>query len=104
MKSKKTKSYLFGKISTMKKEFDNKIKWYKNKIFRISILIILAIFLSFFSLVGIRGIEFNNLKNAQSLSVNQKNDLDLFLKNNYSERHKIIQNYPTLFHRKKLMF
>lgn len=94
MKSKKTKSYLFGKISTMKKEFNDKTKWYKNKIFKISILLIFAILLSFFSLVGIRGIEFNNLKNAQSLSVNQKNDLDLFLKNNYSERHKIIQKLP----------
>lgn len=78
----------------MKKKSDNQTKWYKNKIFKISVFLILVVFLAFFSLVGIRGIEFYNLKEAQTLSVNQKNDLDLFLKNNYSERNKIIQKLP----------
>ncbi len=78
----------------MKKKSDNQTKWYKNKIFKISVFLILVVFLAFFSLVGIRGIEFYNLKEAQTLSVNRKNDLDLFLKNNYSERNKIIQKLP----------
>lgn len=78
----------------MKKKSDNQTKWYKNKIFKISVFLILVVFLAFFSLVGIRGIEFYNLKEAQTLSVNQKNDLDLFLKNNYSEHNKIIQKLP----------
>lgn len=78
----------------MKKKSDNQTKWYKNKIFKISVFLILVVFLAFFSLVGIRGIEFYNLKEAQTLSVNRKNDLDLFLKNNYSEHNKIIQKLP----------
>lgn len=78
----------------MKKKSNNQTKWFKTKIFQISVFLILVVFLAFFSFVGIRGIEFSNLKEAQTLSVNQKNDLDLFLKNNYSERHKIIQKLP----------
>lgn len=71
-----------------------KEKWYQTKGFRISFSIIILLIISFFTFTIIRSLEFRSLSQADSLSISQQNDLDLFLKNKYSERNQIIQKLP----------
>jgi len=75
-------------------ENNSKKKWYSSWAFRIPFIILLVLLFSFCSLVVVRGVEFNKITQANPLSVNQKNDLDLLLKNKYSERYQIIQKLP----------
>lgn len=77
-------------------------KWYQTKIFRIFVSIIILLIVSFFTFTIIRSFEFKNLSQAESLSVSQQHDLDLFLKNKYSERNQIIQKLPYNLSSKKI--
>ena len=71
-----------------------KKKWYQSWGFRIPFIILLVLLFSFCSLVVVRGFQFKKEFAANPLSVNQKNNLDLLLKNKYSERYQIIQKLP----------
>ena len=75
-------------------ENNSKKKWYSSWAFRIPFIILLVLLFSFCSLVVVRGFQFKKEFAANPLSVNQKNNLDLLLKNKYSERYQIIQKLP----------
>lgn len=75
-------------------ENNSKKKWYSSWAFRIPFIILLVLLFSFCSLVVVRGFQFKKEFAANPLSVNQKNELDLLLKNKYSDRYQLIQSLP----------
>ncbi|MCQ2593563.1 MAG: D-alanyl-D-alanine carboxypeptidase [Treponema sp.] len=61
------------------------------KVIKFLIIPFITVFLLLAGTVGVRSILFSLEKEASVLSVNQKNELDLFLKNTYAEQNQIVK-------------